>query len=192
MRRRVGERRAVPALVCLAGALVLVLPSTARALRCGGDLVSVGDPAYQVREACGAPDHVKPLHGYPDPDRDYGDALWYYNRGPSQLLREVRMRDGRVDRIRTTDRGFRESREPGGCRPNDVGAGMTGYELRARCGEPVQRETRHAVRPLHRDGRVYGHHRVLIEDWYYDFGSQYLDRRVRLVDGRVESVDTVD
>lgn len=167
-------------------------PTTAAALRCGGELVSEGDPAYRVRAACGAPDFVKSLHGYHGPDSDYGDELWYYNRGPNELVRELHFRDGRLARIRTGDRGFRERPEPGGCKPNDVRPGMTAFELRARCGEPVQREARHVLRPLRRHGRVHGHHRVWLEDWYYEFGSQYIDRRVRLVDGRVESVDTVD
>lgn len=188
-----NSRRIRPARLALAVAFGAWLVSpAAHALRCGGDLVTEGDPAYQVREACGPPDHVKPLHGYKGPESDYGDELWYYNEGPNHLVRELRFRDGRLERIRTTDRGFRERREPGGCRPNDVRPGMTAYELRARCGEPVQREARHILRPYRRDGHVHGHHRVWLEDWYYDFGSQYIDRRVRLVDGRVESVDTVD
>lgn len=188
-----GTRQIRLAALALPAALAAGLASpAAHALRCGGDLVTEGDPAYQVREACGPPDYVKPLHGYKGPDSDYGDELWYYNAGPNDLVRELRFREGRLARIRTTERGFRERAEPGGCRPNDVRAGMSAYELRARCGEPVQREAKRILRPLRRDGRVHGHHRVWIEDWYYDFGSQYIDRRVRLVDGRVESVDTVD
>ena len=188
-----GSRQIGLAALALLMALGAALaPPAAHAMRCGGNLVSEGDPAYRVREACGPPDYVKPLYRYKDPDSDVGDELWYYNAGPNDLVRELRFRDGRLARIRTTDRGFREQREAGGCRPNDVRPGMTAYELRARCGEPVQREARRILRPLRRDGRVYGHHRVWLEDWYYDFGSQYIDRRVRLVDGRVESVNTVD
>lgn len=172
--------------------IALVTPRGAEALRCGGDLVSTGDPKFQVREVCGPPDHVQRLYGHERHHIHSAEVLWYYNFGPSQLLRELHFRDGHLRRIRTPDRGFREQRIAGGCRPSDIRRDMSAYELRTACGEPIQREGRHLRRHDHHGGHDHGHRRVWVEDWYYDMGSQYIDRRVRLVDGRVEDVETVD
>jgi len=179
-------------LVFVLTAAGLLLPGHAEALRCNGSLVSEGDRAFEVRSACGVPDYVQPLyaHGYGPSHVD--EELWYYNFGPQRLLRELRFRGGRLRHIRTPGRGFRERDRAGACVPVDVATGMTAYELLARCGEPVQRESRGLLRRDHRDGRDYGHRRVWIEDWYYPFGDQYLDRRVRLTDGRVTDVDTIN
>ena len=180
--------------VALGGLLLLGLTAaeSAWALRCDGDLVREGDPAYRVREACGPPDHITPLQGYPRQAGVPDEELWYYNFGPNQLVRELHFRNGRLVAIRTSSRGFREPESPGHCRPNRISTGMSGYELRSLCGPPDQREAYRLLRPLERDGIVLGHRQVWVEDWYYDFGSRYLDRRVRLEDGRVQRVETVD
>jgi hypothetical protein len=185
-----GHDRRGGLLLALVLALGLLPAERAEALRCNGSLVSEGDAGFQVREACGAPDYVQPLYAY-----GHGhvvEELWYYNFGPHRLLRELRFRDGRLQRILTPGRGFRERERAGGCVPVDVATGMTAYELLTRCGEPAQREARSLLSRDHRGGIDYGYRRVWIEDWYYPFGDQYLDRRVRLTDGRVTDVDTVD
>ena len=181
-----------PLLVFVLAAAALLLPGRAEALRCNGNLVDEGDRAFEVRSACGAPDYVQPLYAHGHGPSHVDAELWYYNFGPQRLLRELRFRSGRLRHIRTPGRGFREPDRAGDCAPVDVATGMTAYELLARCGEPVQREARHLLRPDHRRGRDYGRRRVWIEDWYYPFADQYLDRRVRLIDGRVTDVDTID
>lgn len=186
------DRALLPLLALVLAAAGLLLPGRAEALRCNGSLVSEGDRAFQVRQACGDPDYVQPLHVHVHDTLHVREELWYYNFGPSRLLRELHFRGGRLQRIRTPGRGFREREPAGGCKPGDVGADMTAYELLARCGEPVQREARSLVRRDHHDGFGHSHHRVWVEDWYYQFGDQYLDRRVRLTDGRVTDVDTID
>ncbi len=182
----------LPLLALVLSAAGLLFPGRAEALRCDGNLVSEGDRAFQVRQTCGAPDYVQPLHVHVHGTLHVREELWYYNFGPSRLLRELRFRDGRLQRIRTPGRGFREREPAGGCKPGDVAADMTAYELLARCGEPVQREARSLLQRDHHDGFGHRHHRVWVEDWYYQFSDQYLDRRVRLTDGRVTDVDTVD
>lgn len=180
----------LPLLILVLAAAGLLLPGRAEALRCNGSLVDEGDPAFEVREACGPPDYVQPLYAH---GHDHVlEELWYYNFGPQRLLRELRFRNGRLQRIRTPGRGFRERDRVGDCVPVDVNAGMTAYELLSRCGEPVQREARRLLRRDHRGGVKHGYRHVWIEDWYYPFGDQYLNRRVRLTDGRVTDIDTVD
>lgn len=179
-------------LIPLAVVFALLLPRSAFALRCHGDLVTEGDRAFQVRDACGAPDHVTPLYGGGRYGVEPDVELWYYNFGSNRLMRELRFRDGRLQRIRTSDRGFRPPEHPEQCRPTDITTGMTAYELVARCGEPVQRETRGVRRVPYSGNRGHGYRRAWVEDWYYRFGEQYFDRRVRVADGRVLSVDTLD
>lgn len=182
----------LPLLALVLTAAGLLLPARAEALRCNGNLVDEGDPAFEVREACGAPDYVQPLYAHGHGSGHVVEELWYYNFGPQRLLRELRFRAGRLQHIRTPGRGFRERDRAGDCVPIDVATGMTAFELLNRCGEPVQREARGLLRRDHRGGIDYGHRRIWIEDWFYPFGDQYLDRRVRLIDGRVTDIDTVD
>lgn len=164
----------------------------AEALRCGSDLVVEGDLAYEVRRACGEPDWVRRY----DTAYGSGEEVWHYNFGPNDLIRVMHFRDGRLRRIQTAGRGFVEPRQPGTCRPNDVAVGMSALELLQRCGEPVQREGGWSVyrpdRPMlprHRHERF---HEVFVEDWYYDFGDNYLVRRIRLADGVVIEITTAD
>lgn len=184
--------RMLPLLSFLVGVPMLLVSPSAAALRCDGDLVNEGDPAFQVREACGTPDFVLPLYAHSHHHGVPREELWYYNFGPNRLVRELRIRDGRLARIRTTDHGFNRRGDGTECTPNDISTGMTGYELFVTCGEPVQREARRLLKPQRRNGVVYGHRRAWVEEWYYTFDDRYIDRRVRLVDGRVAAVDTVD
>lgn len=169
--------------------LVMVVPR-AEALRCGNDLVREGDPAYQVQRACGEPDWTRSWH----PDYGVRDEIWHYNFGPGELIRVMHFRDGRLRRIEAAGRGFRESDEPGSCRPLEVEKGMSAHELLQRCGKPVQRETSRMQYPGDRGALSHHkhHHRfqsVFVEDWYYEFGSGHLPRRIRLMDGIVAEIE---
>ncbi len=93
------DRIRLPLLALALAVAGLSLPGRAEALRCDGDLVSEGDPAFQVRQACGAPDYVQPLHVHVHDTLHVREELWYYNFGPSRLLRELRFRGGRLQRI---------------------------------------------------------------------------------------------
>ncbi|MDX1608906.1 MAG: DUF2845 domain-containing protein [Halofilum sp. (in: g-proteobacteria)] len=162
----------------------------AQALRCGTELVREGDAQFEVRRACGEPDWVAAYHDGHASDRE----IWHYNFGPNELIRVLRFRDGRLQRIRTAGRGFRAQAAPGGCRPGELLAGMSALEVLHRCGEPVQRELRGVVDRVHPRGlghRPRRFRRVLVEDWYYDFGSGYLARRLELVDGIVARIETL-
>lgn len=173
--------------------LLLAVAPRAEALRCGRDLVSEGDPAYQVERACGEADWVRYYHSH----HGLRGEVWHYNFGPNKLIRVMHFRNGRLRRIETAGHGFVEPDGTGSCRPSVVSRGMTAPELLQRCGEPVQREggwIRHHLdrSTLSHRKRHHHFHEVFVEDWFYDFGSNYLARKVRLVDGVVDRIDTLD
>jgi hypothetical protein len=171
--------------------LLAMVAVEARTLRCDGRLVSVGDRRYDALVACGEPDLRVPvrlqvigaLPAYPY------EEVWYYNFGPHRLMRELRLREGRIIAIETAGYGFRPE-HPGSCRPRDLRHDMTALELLARCGDPDDIESR--TRYL---GHRYGHPQsygsvVVEEDWIYDFGPRYLYRVVTLTAGRISNVES--
>ncbi|MDZ7828569.1 MAG: DUF2845 domain-containing protein [Halofilum sp. (in: g-proteobacteria)] len=187
------ESRIVRLLIVVAGSFVLLsIAPRVEALRCGSDLVREGDLAYEVREACGGPDWVQSHRaGYGG-----GEEVWHYNFGPNDLIRIMHFRDGRLRLVRTAGRGFIEPKQPGSCRPGDIATDMSALELLQRCGRPVQRERGWVHYRLDRPGLRHPKHgryqEVFVEDWYYDFGDNYLVRKLRLVDGIVVEIDTPD
>lgn len=172
--------------------LLLLLSSTnALALRCGNRVVATGAQDFQVRASCGDPfwsDGYANIEviGAREPferQREVQFDVWYYNFGPSQLMRALLFRDGVLVREDTLGYGVGEIGSD--CNPRRDYAGVSVGELVARCGEPASRRRLtdtlvNRPRPgveLWRDLRR--------EEWVYDFGEQ---RLVRLTDGRVDSV----
>jgi hypothetical protein len=105
-------------------------------MRCGARLVSVEAVAAEVQALCGAPDfrdrRVLPLrYGY-----DADTEVWYYNRGPSRLVRVLTFRDGRLTDVATDGYGFVPPAQPQ-CSPGDLREGMSKYRLLAFWAEPV-------------------------------------------------------
>lgn len=183
-----GHRRIAAVLVLAAGGLLGA--GEAAALRCGTDLITEGDYAYEVRRACGEPDAIRPLGDPLYRDRGPSEEIWYYDFGDNRFLRALHFREGRLRRIETADRGMGAGEGDGDCRPNEIVAGMSSYRLLRICGEPVQRERRFVRRspdPRHYPNLVED---VLVEEWIYEFDGGYLPRVVRLEDGEVVSVDT--
>lgn len=86
-------------------ALALSNPSMA-SIRCGTDLVEVGDSVAQLLEACGEPDI-----GDLDVLLEYGFGEVTYNFGPREFMVRVKVIDGKVERTETLGYGFSESDE---------------------------------------------------------------------------------
>ena len=176
--------------VVVLAAAGLLLPGEAAALRCGNDLVTEGDYAYEVRRACGEPDAIRPLGDPLYADYRPSEEIWYYDLGNNRFLRALHFRDGRLRRIETQERSGGRGDTDGRCRPGEIVEGMSSYRLLRACGEPVQRERRR-VRRHPAPGRAPHLVRdVLVEEWIYEFGGGYLPRLVRLEDGEVVSVET--
>jgi hypothetical protein len=165
-------------------------PAEARAMRCDGSLITVGDRRFDVLAACGEPDLRVPvrlevigIYALPY------EEVWYYNFGPRRFIRQLRFRQGRLVAIDSAGYGFHPD-APGPCRPEDLRRDMTHLELVARCGEPVDREQRLRWLPFDQAypfarGRV-----VFEEEWIYDFGPHRFYRILTLIDGLVVNIET--
>jgi hypothetical protein len=80
--------------------LLMAVPSRARSIRCGNQLVRVGDPTIQLLQRCGEPDLKELLNT---------DGLivekWTYNCGSLRFMRIITMKGGVVYRIELADYG---------------------------------------------------------------------------------------
>jgi hypothetical protein len=177
-------------------ALLLAAPA-AHAMRCGNRLVSDGAQDFQVRERCGDPfwtDRYTNIEiigrdGPIEHQREVQFDVWYYNFGPHQLMRQLVFRDGLLEREQTLGYGVDEIGSD--CDPNRLLGGLSAGELVARCGEPASRRSRTDTlvrRPAPGIERWRDQRR---EDWIYDFGDRRYVRVVRVVDGRVDAVDSL-
>lgn len=67
--------------------------------------------------------------------------------------------------------------------------GMTRHEVRERCGNPDDATRRFETiyrQTQHREAVAI---EIEIEEWFYDFGSNRLNRRVIFVNGRVHEIE---
>lgn len=176
---------------------MLMVSAPAFALRCGSDIVSEGAQDFQVRNRCGDPFYTDAYQatevvGAPGPYVQYRDVqyeVWYYNFGPNAFMRRFVFRDGVLQRVDTLGYGVDEIGDD--CDPNRDYRGVTAGELYARCGAPASsRQNNDTV--LNAPAPGYARYRdQRREQWIYDFGDRQFLRVVNLVDGRVESIDTV-
>lgn len=188
----------IKSIACLLLASLFVWASPAGAagsLRCGSRLVSEGDRAADLLAACGEP-AFRDAWGQPQPG---GNILadteeWTYNFGPHQLLRVLRLRNGRIVGIDTDGYGFYGGADRR-CDSGELVPGLSKFRLLTRCGEPLTRKSIGLLRPLGPRGRplppAYRHayEAVYREEWVYNFGSRYLMRILTLEDGRIVDVE---
>jgi len=80
--------------------LLVAAPSWARSIRCGNQLVRVGDPTIELLQRCGEPDLKELLNT---------DGLiverWTYNCGSLRFMRIITLKGGVVQRIELADYG---------------------------------------------------------------------------------------
>lgn len=171
-------------------ALLLVAEAaSAMSLRCAQGIVSRGDDPERVRKACGEPAHTE---SWPAAPPLAAGAVWFYNEGPSRLLRLLRFRADRLVAVQTQGYGFREP-DHASCAPGDARRGWSAYRLLAFCGEPDQRQVLgRMLTPRRADptGPLLqrGQRAVHRQRWRYDFGPRHLPREYTLDDGIVTEV----
>jgi hypothetical protein len=94
----------IPRAISLAALTIIVLllaaPSWAQSIRCGNELVRVGDPTIELLQRCGEPDLKELLNT---------DGLiverWTYNCGSLRFMRIITLKGGVVQRIELADYG---------------------------------------------------------------------------------------
>lgn len=180
-------------------AILLPVVGHADSLRCQGRLVTDGDPAVSVLQACGQPSFRDPWWGDAPAAGVPPMMEWTYNHGPRRLMDEIIFRNGKVIAIRTAGYGFREGPVPptGSCEPTGIAPGLSKYELLQRCGQPLQRSGSYVNSTVFDGGgrRYFLNnvgHLVYRERWIYNFGANRLLREVVLENARVVSVKTLD
>jgi hypothetical protein len=98
MKRKIRNLISLTALASLV--LFLAAPSWARSIRCGNQLVRVGDPTIELLQRCGEPDLRELLNT---------DGLivqkWTYNCGSLRFMRIITLKGGVVHRIERADYG---------------------------------------------------------------------------------------
>jgi hypothetical protein len=67
-------------------------------MRCGGQLITLGDRELEVVETCGEPDRVR--------SASYWREVWIYNFGPNTFVRYLTFVDGRLRRIQVGGYGW--------------------------------------------------------------------------------------
>jgi hypothetical protein len=187
------NRHILSAIVLL---LFLLASPSAFALRCGTRIVTEGAQDFQVRARCGEPFYADVFYatevlGADGPVAAYRDVqydVWYYNFGPRQLMRRFVFRDGVLAREETLGYGVDEIGAD--CNPGRDYRGVSVGELVAHCGEPASRRSHYDT--LLRRAPGYARFRdQRREDWVYDFGEDRFLRVFGLVDGRVETINSI-
>lgn len=179
--------------LALTAAVVLTGAAYAEnSIRCGGELVRLGDGSWQVKKACGEPDYQNHHSDLDIPGIGSVSSVreWYYNRGPQHFIRVLYFRDGDLVRIGRGGYGFHR-RPDRSCDPYGFETGMSKFEIQAICGEPDFRETR--WRRYSHDR--YGHHVhsvQRVDEWVYEFGSRQFPRELHFIDGKLDNVETVN
>lgn len=197
----------------LQGWLALVLigvfassTASANALRCGNRIINEGQTSAEVLVACGQPVYRDEWTFTIEHTGEYfaDTEVWYYDFGPQQLLRVVRLTEGVVRQIDTD--GYGLGRKPAlACNPNKLVTGLSKYRLLAWCGDPFTRRRENALRALrarpngilrYEDQQMLRRNEyessVYRETWVYNFGPQFFMRKVLLEDGWVVSVESLE
>lgn len=182
------RRIAIPlfcAMILLASLFAVVQAAT---LDCGSRTVSAGESRVDVLMACGEPDTKESRQ---EELIDKGDGSlkqktiiiveeWTYNFGPSQFMRIVTLRNGKVADIRVGDYGSSKSNKPEKPEFSDriVSLGDSMSDVTMKWGEPTWKDTRQEE---FKEKLGIGQERktiVTTEEWTYNFGT---NRFVRIL-----------
>jgi hypothetical protein len=178
---------------------LLWVSGDALALRCDGRVVDRGDHAIQVRERCGEPYWVDGyseflIAGEDGPLEQRIERTveaWYYNFGPSKLLRKLVFVDDRLVREETLGYGYATIGTD--CRLDTLPAGTPSGVIVARCGSPASRRERYGDVTRRDDASGIARRRVVRqEDWVYDVGRSRDLRLLRILDGRLQGIERLD
>ncbi len=186
-------------LVCLPALAILCFFSTsARATRCGENIVSVGQSSFEIRQLCGSPVHVDRVfqthHSRQMASvRESGTPLtlepierWTYVLSKNEFVVSMEFEHGVLVSIQ------QEGRPPAGtgsienCRRSLHSNGDTAAEVLLRCGRPAD-----SIRWVYErdvtDMKGFSGQRVSVihDRWTYNFGPQEFLRTLGFENGRL-------
>lgn len=80
--------------------LLMAVPTLAQTMRCGTEIVRVGDPTIELLQKCGEPDLKELL-------KTNGFILekWTYNCGSARFMKILTLKGGVIQRVETADYG---------------------------------------------------------------------------------------
>lgn len=178
--------------VALISAANLLTAGTALALRCGDNLVSLGDSQFEVLAKCGEPmqrTHFEETGGKSgDKDRHpirKSIDEWTFNFGPHEFLYFLRFEDGRLSELRTGGYGSAVGPSDSSCRHGQLlSLGDSMAEALLKCGEPTRKEHREE------SSGAKSRESVAVDDWTYNFGRNNFLYFLRFENGRVVTIRT--
>jgi hypothetical protein len=183
------------------------------ALRCGNDIVEIGDRRIEVASRCGEPawkeDRTEATAVKVFRDREHGDLIderrsystveeWVYNFGPTRFLYFLRFENGKLTDVQTGGYGYlaQKPAEPDvRCWSESMARGQRKIELLRDCGEPAsvdvyEEERVRTVADRKRKRFIERRVTVVVEDWVYNFGPHRLLSVFTFENGRVVGVST--
>ena len=180
-------------LLCLG----LVVTHSAYAFRCSGGLISTGDSKLVLLKKCGEPSWIDRYaeSTVEQPDTDFEHSItrinerWIYNLGPTQFIRIITLRDGRVAHIETGGRGFTVYPGMQRCNFNSFSLGSTSAEVRAKCGQPDSQEQRYETVTE----KIAGGRRqvsVSVDEWTFNLGPTQFMRILTFRNGVLVDITT--
>lgn len=182
-------------------ALMLAAPCSviyAATLDCSGGIISVGDSRVDLLSKCGDPD-AKESHDEELIDRfDDGSRHklfitveeWTYNFGPTQFMRIVTLKNGKVSFVRTGNYGYSKGatqiqRE---CSEQIVSIGDSKSDVLAKCGDPTWKDKRQEEFKEKLDSGLERNVFVTIEEWTYNLGSNRFVRILTFRNGKLVDI----
>jgi hypothetical protein len=80
--------------------LVMADHGSARTIRCGTEIVSVGDPTIELLQKCGEPDLKELIK-----TNGFIIEKWTYNCGSARFMKILTLKGGKVQRVEVADYG---------------------------------------------------------------------------------------
>jgi len=177
--------------------LELLAAHNAYAFRCSGGLISTGDSKLALLKKCGEPSWIDRYteRTVEQPDTDFEHSItrinerWIYNLGPTQFIRIITLRDGRVASIETGGRGFSVFPGMQPCDFNSIPMGSTSAEVKAKCGMPDSQEQRFetVTVPIAGGRRQVG---VSVDEWTFNLGPTQFMRILTFRNGELVDIST--
>ena|SRR5210317_2568512 len=94
-------KRVSATLIAIVGfTLLFAVPASARTIRCGTEIVSVGDPTIELLQKCGEPDLKELIK-----TNGFIIEKWTYNCGSKRFMKILTLKGGSVKRIEVADYG---------------------------------------------------------------------------------------